>query len=779
MQSIQYRSWFQIEEDQCKNESDFDEGVIVMEDMSILIVEDDAGMRETLGDILRDEGYKVETAGRGKEALALAKEKKFSICLVDLRLPDMSGIEVLKGLKGFNPNVSVIIITAFASKETAISALKDGAHYYIEKPLNIKEVLNAIERASDTFRLLADKKRAEEELRKNEEKYRSLVESTEDSVYLVDRNCRYLFMNEKHQSRLCLSKDQYQGRPYSVFHSTDNAKRFAEKVTHVFETGTSIQSEYKNNEKRCFLKTLSPVKDPETGRATAVTVVSKDITELKRAEKELLETRDYLNNIINSSVDTITVVNMEGIVRDWNKGAEGIMGYRADEVIGTSNRKFFVDPEDADRIMEHVQREGAIENYRTIVVRKDGKPIHISMSAALLRNEKGVPIGTVRVSRDITREVELEKRVKEERDNLNLIFETMVDGVYMVSKDYEVEFMNKVLRDEFGDHPGDICYEVFHGRKEPCPLCKLEVIEGGTVRWEWYSRRINKIYDLIETPLRNIDGTISKLTIFRDISERKKAEEEIQKLNRKLELRVVDLEEVTRMKTEFLSITSHELRTPLTPMKAQLQMLQDGYMGRINKEQKESIEITLRNLTRLENLIKDILDVSIIEMGVIKMSFESMNLNYVVGEAMKMMESITIEKDIKIIAKLAELPVIMGDSERLRQVISNLLNNAIKFSEKSADVVIETMRVGENVQFCVTDYGIGISKENKKKLFKLFSQIDTTMGRKQGGTGLGLAIAKGIVQAHNGKIWVESGPGKGSTFCFSIPINSNHIKIEP
>jgi PAS domain S-box-containing protein len=740
-------------------------------DISILIVEDDAEMRETLCDILSDEGYEVKTAGRGKEGLALAKGKKFPICLVDLRLPDISGIEVLKGLKASNPDTSVIIITAFASKETAIAALKDGAHCYIEKPLNIEEVLNGIERASDVYRLLEDKKRAEEDLKKNEEKYHSLVESTEDSVYLVDRNSRYLFINEKHLSRLSISSDQYLGRPYSAFHSTEDAKLFAEKVTQVFETGASVQHEYKDNKRRCFLKTLSPVKDPKTGRTTSVTVVLKDITELKRAEKELIETRDYLNNMINSSADTISVVDMKGIVRDWNKGAEGIMGYCAEEVIGTSNRKFFMDPDDADRIMEQVQKEGEIRNYRTIVWRKDGKPIHISMSAALLRNKNGVPIGTVRVSRDITREVELENQVKEERDNMNLIFESMVDGVYAVSKDYEVEFMNKVLRDEFGDHPGDICYEVFHGRKEPCPLCKLfEVIGKKSVRWEWYSRRMNKIYDLIETPLRNIDGTISKLTIFRDITKRKKAEEEIHKLNRELELKVVDLEEVTRMKTEFLSITSHELRTPLTPMKAQLQMLQEGYMGGINREQKESIEIILRNLTRLDNLIKDFLDISMIEMGRIKMSFMSINLNDAVLEAIKMLEPIALEKDIKIIKRLAELPLIMGDGERLRQVISNLLNNAIKFSEKSADIVIETMRVGKNVQFGITDNGIGISKENKKKLFKLFSQIDTTMGRKQGGTGLGLAIAKGIVQAHNGKIWVESEPGKGSTFCFSIPI---------
>jgi len=629
----------------------------------------------------------------------------------------------------------------------------------------------------DAYQVLVVKRRAEEELRKKEEKYRSLVESTDDSIYLVDKDCRYLFMNEKHLSRLGLSSDQFLGRAYGDFHSAGEAKRFAEKINHTFETGASVQHEYRDSEGRCFLKTLSPVKDPGTGKVTAVTVVSKDITGLKRAEKELRETRDYLNNIIASSADTITVVDMKGIVRDWNKSAEGIMGYRADEVIGTSNRKFFAEPEEADRIMERVQREGKIKDYRTIVVRKDGKPVQISMSAAVLKDKKGAPIGTVRVSRDITKEVELEGRIREERDNLNLIFESMADGVYLVSEDNEIEFMNRVLRDEFGDQVGGICYRVFHGREEPCPRCKhSEVMKGKTVRWEWHSRRTNKSYDLIETPLRGIDGTISKLTIFRDVTERKKAEAMIQKLNEELELKVVDLEEVTRMKTEFLSLTSHELRTPLTPMKSQLEMLQEGYKGKMNEKQEDSIEVIQRNLTRLDNLIEDILDISRIDAGRIRMYFESMSINDAVKEAIKMQEPFAEEEDIKIIARFAELPTIIGDAERLRQVISNLLNNAIKFSKKPADVVVETRRVGGDVLFSVTDNGIGISKEDKEKLFKPFSQIDAAMGREHGGSGLGLAIAKGIIQAHNGKIWVKSEPGKGTTFYFSIPITQKIVE---
>jgi PAS domain S-box-containing protein len=247
-----------------------------------------------------------------------------------------------------------------------------------------------------------------------------------------------------------------------------------------------------------------------------------------KGEEKLRETKDYLDDIITSSADAIAVVDMEGIVRSWNTAAEDYMGYTAEEVIGANNKKFFADQEEAEKIMRIVRRDGALKNYRTIVLNKAKKPVHISMSAALLKDKDGVPIGTVRVSRDITKEVELEKKIKEERDNLDLILESMDDGVYIISKDYEVEFMNKVLIDAFGYHVGEICYDVFHNRAEPCPQCKnTAVMKGETVRWEWHSRRQNKTYDLVETPQKNIDGTISKLTIFRDISDRKRMEDEL------------------------------------------------------------------------------------------------------------------------------------------------------------------------------------------------------------------------------------------------------------
>ncbi|NAS89406.1 hypothetical protein C4E24_06690 [ANME-1 cluster archaeon AG-394-G21] len=279
------------------------------------------------------------------------------------------------------------------------------------------------------------------------------------------------------------------------------------------------------------------------------------------------------------------------------------------------------------------------------------------------------------------------------------------------------------------------------------------------------------------------DKLLSTVKVALEIWKRKRAEADRERVLKELESKNVelqkamehmaDLEEITRMKSEFLSITSHELRTPLTPMKAQLQMILEGYVGDLNDNQKKSLEVVLRNITKLGKLIDDILDLSRIEAGRIKLAFKPMNINGIVKEAITTQESSATNKDIEISTKLADLPDIVGDPERIGQVIGNLLNNAIKFSKKSGKVIIETKCLDiegkENILFCITDYGIGISKADHKKLFKPFSQIDTSLGREQAGTGLGLAIVRGIIHAHRGKVGIDSESGNGTTFYFTIP----------
>ena len=509
-----------------------------------------------------------------------------------------------------------------------------------------------------------------------------------------------------------------------------------------------------------------PVFD-EKGDVIQVIGDRRDITErkrmeekLKRAEEQLRETKDYLDDIIKSSADAIVVVDMEGIVRSWNKAAEDYMGYTADEVIGTSNKKFFADPEEAERIMEIVQRDGELKNnYRTTVLTKDKKPVHISMSAGLLRDKNGVPVGTVRVSRDVTKEVELEEKIKEERDNLNLILESMDDGVYIVSKDYEVEFMNKVLIDEFGKQVGSICYKVFHNREDPCPLCKnMGVMKGETVRWEWHSHRMNKTYDLIETPLRNVDGSISKLTIFRDISERKRIEDELRETCEKLA-------ELDKMKRDFLNVAYHEMRSPLAPIVGYASLLERCEIPDKGRKYVSNIERCAREL---EKMINRMLELARIDSRKVELILEEFSIPEAVQEVVKSVEPEAKAKK-QVLSTVVPGIEIQADKQKTVAIFSNLISNAIKYTPEGGRIDIMVEDRGENIRVCVTDTGIGIPEEHLPKIFERFYMVDTSLTRKSGSLGLGLSIVKEYVKLHGGIVWATSEVGKGSKFVFIMP----------
>ncbi|MFZ2070549.1 MAG: PAS domain-containing sensor histidine kinase [Halobacteriota archaeon] len=338
-----------------------------------------------------------------------------------------------------------------------------------------------------------------------------------------------------------------------------------------------------------------------------------NLTARKRLEGDILEEQRLIESLIpNSSIATF-VVDAEHKVSHGDNACEKLTGVKAGDILGTDNHcTAFYDPkrpcvadiaidgklEDMGRhyktytesplIPNGIHAGGwyphlggkrryiifdaaplydlngkliaATETLQDITARKQLEEATLKIFGCTLKEHfvnkhpgelspQKQPDGTVRVSRDITKEVELGERLKEERDSLSLILESMADGVYIISKDYEIEFMNRVLIDELGDHLGGICYKAFHNREEPCPLCKsAEVMKGKIVRWEWHARRMNRTYDLIETPLRNVDGTISKLTIFRDITLRKRMEKKLDESSKFLETVIDNIPDTISLK---------------------------------------------------------------------------------------------------------------------------------------------------------------------------------------------------------------------------------------
>ena len=259
--------------------------------------------------------------------------------------------------------------------------------------------------------------------------------------------------------------------------------------------------------------------------------------------------------------------------------------------------------------------------------------------------------------------------------------------------------------------------------------------------------------------------------------------EEIKDTNKKLE-------RLERLKSEFISIVSHELKTPLTSINSALEIILKGTTGEINSATEKFIRLAKRNVTRLSSIIYDLLDISKIEAGKLEFRFERSNINIPVEIVKNTLENIAKEQKIAIEVELDNtLENVYIDTQRIEQVVTNIISNAIKFTQEGGKIEVKTSKIrGEDIcrnrffekrppgikkeyiQISVKDNGIGIARENWNKVFEQFKQIENSLSRKVGGSGLGLAITKKLIDAHKGLIWLDSEINKGTTFYIGIPI---------
>ena len=248
-----------------------------------------------------------------------------------------------------------------------------------------------------------------------------------------------------------------------------------------------------------------------------------------------------------------------------------------------------------------------------------------------------------------------------------------------------------------------------------------------------------------------------------------KANDGIKALYQELEEKNVDLAKLNRLKDDFVSVVAHELRNPLGMVREAAALILDGLMGPVVENQRKYLEMIKRTGDRLIHITTDLLDLAKIEAGKIVVNVESMDFLSLVRQSL---EGVVLRVHQKGITLLEDFPSgrldILGDFDKLSQVISNLLSNACKFTERGS-ITVEVRDLGENVQCAVRDTGSGISAENLPRLFSKFEQFGKTGKFSEKGSGLGLVISKSIVEAHGGRIWAESEFGKGSSFIFTLP----------
>jgi hypothetical protein len=236
-----------------------------------------------------------------------------------------------------------------------------------------------------------------------------------------------------------------------------------------------------------------------------------------------------------------------------------------------------------------------------------------------------------------------------------------------------------------------------------------------------------------------------------------------------------EMAELLHIKSRFISTVSHELRTPLTSIKEGINIVLDGSAGEINEEQKKFLELAGRNLDRLHRLINDVLDFSKLEAKKMQFNKQPNDLNKLIAETVKTHESVAKKKGLYIKTELdTNLPNIPFDADKIIQVISNLLNNSIKFTNDGGITITTKLDAYKKLAvFHIADTGRGIKKSEIKKLFREFQQLENDSYHKPGGSGLGLAISKQIIEGHNGQLGVESEYGTGSDFMFTLPMEDN------
>ncbi len=282
--------------------------------------------------------------------------------------------------------------------------------------------------------------------------------------------------------------------------------------------------------------------------------------------------------------------------------------------------------------------------------------------------------------------------------------------------------------------------------------------------------------DYITKPL-NLDEMILRL---RKVLEEKQRFVRLKDFADQLEKTNEQLRKIDSMKSEFVSVASHELRTPLAAIKNAVQLMLSGKTGEINENQEKFLSMAERNINRLTNILNDLLNLSRIESGKIELKFENIALKEIIELAASSLRPHADVKSIQIEVEIPEsLPAIYGDQEKIEQILTNLIGNAIKFTPEGGKILISAKSpshdqkggYGNMVAISVKDTGIGIPAEQLDAIFEKFHQVEGSLHRSVSGTGLGLAITKGLVEAHQGKILVESELGKGSTFTFTLPVS--------
>jgi PAS domain S-box-containing protein len=795
----------------------------------LLILDDESLILRSLEHLFEDD-YQVFTTTDAEAALGLAQDHDMAVVLCDERMPGVSGHEFLRRVREVS-RATRVMMSGYADMNALTEAVNSGQIFaYVAKPWEPLQLMAQVGSAVSQFKLV-------QEIDLERGLLRALMENIPDLIYFKDCQSHYTRVNQA-QARNLGAKDPAEciGKDSSDYFESQDAARWRFEEQEIVRSGQpQIDQIEQLANPRGGLGWWSMTKVPmfdRSGRVSGIAGISRDITALKNNEESLREQSERYRMILETANDAFIGMDPDGTITAWNPRAELTFGWAAAEVMGRRLCDTVIAPayraaqaQDVEHFLTSLQGSMLNQAVELVALHRDGHEFPVEATFWPVR------VGGACSFNAFVRDISERRRAEEARKRETSLVQLLQKVTVAANRSSSIEHTTKTCLDLICSYTGwpvghgylrangspeglfsvgiwhlkDVGqFAAFRETSDRRPLVPREglpgrVLASGKSEWvvdladrEAFPRASvavpaglrsgfafpvvveDKIIGVLEFfSLQMAQPDEGLLTIMGHIGSQLGQVIIRQRADQDLHNAKASAESANSAKSEFLTTMSHEMRTPMNAILGMADLLSETLLG---EEQRDYVRIFQKAGASLLDLINNILDLSKVESGHVELESTSFDLGALLEKTVEMMLSRAQIRGLQLTLEvLPGVPLgLVGDPNRLRQVLINLVGNALKFTEHgSVTLRVEPEPAGTAgcLRFNIVDTGIGIATNKTEMIFGRFTQADSSTTRKYGGTGLGLAISKGLVELMGGQIGCTSEIGKGSTFFFSAPFD--------
>jgi len=734
----------------------------------ILLIEDNPGDSRLTQELLNDAdnfNFQLTIVENLIDGLQSIEESEIDIVLLDLSLPDSSGHQTIIRTRQKTTNIPIIVLTGLKDETFARQVVQAGAQDYIIKDqIERNSLVRSIYHALERNKMMLTIESLMVTLKKNESQLKKIIEKNADSIIIVDKKNIVRFVNPIAEIFFERNNEDFVGKQFG------------------YPTGSETKEiTVIRKPDKIAIAEINSVEIEWEGEIVDLLTI-RDVSEHRMYELRLQESEKRYRDLFENSPYPFLILSKQGKVIDCNSSLEQLLSFSKDKIVNKDYRDTpLVNPENLvlfnklhNEILEGnfpnpVEIRYIKENQSMIWVKLNFSSINIGNQALIY-----VLLEDITAIKRSEREV---RRLEQTLHEMNALIEDAPLAIFLIDKTGKILRANQKALNLFHYQLGEILNlmifdlitsdltdtitkhydEDIYNSSDPV---KLEIT---------HERKDGRKIDLeITSTIIAIADNLIIQSFFSDITERKNSDRDRQKL---LDQLISSLE----FKSNFLATMSHELRTPLNAIIGFTSLLLDRSYGSLNKDQIDFLTDVSSEADHLKSLIDMILDLSFMDMGKFKMNIETFKLLPILNEIGSIVNHLFVKKGLKLkLIDIEETTHIKADPLRFKQVLYNLIDNAIKFTEQG-QISLRCEAKDSLWEFQIQDTGIGIAESDYDLVFTEFGRIENDKKKPISGSGIGLALTKRLIELHGGEIWFESEVGKGTTFFFTIPKENNAV----